>query len=67
MEHILGNAANATIDVDVNNFMTEVVEGSTKQPVVVQFWAPWCGLVNSLVQSSKSCWRGKRQGQDGAR
>ena len=43
MEHILGKAATAPIDVDVNNFMAEVVEGSSKQPVIVQFWAPWCG------------------------
>ena len=43
MEHILGKAASAVIDVDTNNFMTEVVEGSSKQPVIVQFWAPWCG------------------------
>ena len=39
MEHILGTAASAPIDVDMNNFMAEVVEGSSKQPVIVQFLA----------------------------
>ena len=43
MEHILGTAASAPIDVDMSNFMAEVVEGSSQQPVIVQFWAPWCG------------------------
>ena len=40
MEQILASAANAPIDVDMNNFMAEVVEGSSQIPVIVQFWAP---------------------------
>ena len=48
MEYIVGNDGSAPIDVDMNNFMAEVIEDSSKQPVIAQFWAPWCGPCKQL-------------------